>query len=541
MLAWLKDRQTRRDLVWITLIALVVQAFWALRMSYPTYFDAFYYTTNAQRIAEGHGLTQEIIWQYLDQPERLPVPSFTYWMPLPAFIAALGYKVHDSFRAAQIPFWLMASFLPWMSYAIAWHLRKTRWMARTAALFTAAGGYYAAYWNQPTTFVLFAWAGGGCLLALAWAHERKRWEGWLFAGVLAGLSHLSRADGLLLLGVAGIIWLYDVMAWWKRRSQAQDAQGDRFAALQSLIAFGFIFVGGYLLVMGGWFWRTYQLVGSPMSTVGTQTIFLTAYNDLFSYGRSFDLASYLDWGFVNILKSKAVAASLGIQTFIAVTGLTVFVFFMMWAWIKLGCSKRTGSFLRPFSWYLVLLYSIMIFVFTFPGQRGSLLHSSVAVWPWSMALAAIGVDYAVDWMADRRPAWQPEPAKRLFAVVFVILVFVVSFVVSSTQPLQTEQAAIYKQVADMIPPDSVVMTGDPPGVYYHTRLPAVAMPNEPPEMLPVISEQLGVTHLLLDSERPPTLADLHDEKISLPALKKMHDFGDGYVLYQFVHVENEGE
>lgn len=540
MLQFLRDRQTRRDLLWITMIALVVQAFWALRMAHPTYFDAFYYTTNAQRLAEGHGFTQEVVWQYLDQPESLPVPSFTYWMPLPALIAAAGYAVNDSFRAAQLPFWLMASFLPWMSYGIVWHLKRTRWMARTAALFTAAGGYYAAYWNQPTTFVLFAWVGGGCLLALAWAHEEKKWGYWLLAGTLAGLSHLSRADGMLLLGVAGIIWLYDVIAHWKRKKGSRLNSKGQIPHLRSLIFFGFAFVGGYLLIMGGWFLRTYQLIGSPMSAVGTQTIFLTTYNDLFSYGRSFDLASYLNWGFANILKSKAEAASLGIQTFIAVTGLTVFVFFMVWAWIKLGRNKRTGPFLRPFTWYTLLLYSIMIFVFTFPGMRGSLLHSSAALWPWSMALAAIGIDYAVDWVANRRPAWQPEPAKRLFAGVFILLVFVVTFAVSSTQPLQIEQAAVYKAMADMVPEKSVLMTGDPPGVYYHTRLPAVAMPNEPPEMLPVIAVQLGVDYLLLDSERPPTLADLHDENITLPELEKVYDFGEGYVLYQFVNLEDGG-
>ncbi|MBE2225374.1 MAG: hypothetical protein IAF02_27810, partial [Anaerolineae bacterium] len=89
MIQFLRDRQTRRDLLWITLVALVVQAFWALRITHPTYFDAFYYTTNAQRLAEGYGFTQEVIWQYLDQPESLPVPSFTYWMPLPAMIAAV--------------------------------------------------------------------------------------------------------------------------------------------------------------------------------------------------------------------------------------------------------------------------------------------------------------------------------------------------------------------------------------------------------------------------------------------------------------------
>jgi hypothetical protein len=540
MLSWLKENQTRRDLLWITLIALIVQAFWASRITHPTYFDAFYYTTNAQRLAEGHGLTQEIIWQYLDQPESLPVPSFTYWMPLPALIAAAGYTIHDSFRAAQLPFWLMASFLPWLSYGIGWHLRHTRWMARTAALFTAAGGYYAAYWNQPTTFVLFAWVGGGCLFALAWAHESKKWGYWLLAGVLAGLSHLARADGMLLLGVAGVIWLYEAGAWWQYKNRSNDTDGTTSASIQSLLLWGVIFIIGYFMIMGGWFWRTYQLIGSPMSTVGTQTIFLTTYNDLFSYGRSFDLASYLEWGIANILRSKAEAASLGIQTFIAVTGLTVFVFFMVWAWIKLARRKSTALFLRPYTWYILLLYGIMIFIFTFPGQRGSLLHSSAALWPWSMALAAIGIDFAVDWIADRRPAWQPEPAKRLFAVVFIILVFVVSLAVSSTQPLQTEQAAIYKQMAEMIPADAVVMTGDPPGVYYHTRLPAVAMPNEPPEMLPLIASQFGVDFLLLDADRPPPLADLHDEKVLLPELTKVHDFGEGFVLYKFTSNESEG-
>lgn len=548
MLAWLKEKQTWHDLLWITLIALVVQAFWALRISHPTYFDAFYYTTNAQRLAEGHGFTQEVIWQYLDQPQSLPVPSFTYWMPLPAIIAALGYTISDSFRAAQVPFWLMAGFLPWMSYGIAWHLKHSRWMARTAALFTAAGGYYAAYWNQPTTFVLFAWVGGGCLLALAWAHESKKWGYWLLAGLLAGLSHLTRADGILLLGVAGIIWLYEVMGWWRKRKDSRLKIESMPVNLQpfdklrpsSLIFFGFAFAGGYLLIMGGWFWRTYQLIGSPMSTIGTQTIFLTTYNDIFSYGRSFDLVSYLDWGLVNILRSKAQAASLALQTFIAVTGLTVFVFFMVWAWVKLGRNKRTGSFLRPFTWYILVMYGIMIVVFTFPGQRGSLLHSSAALWPWSMALAAIGIDFAIDWIADRRSAWQPEPAKRLFAVVFIFLVFVVSFAVSITQPLQTDQAVIYRQLGEMLPPGSVVMTGDPPGLYYHTRLPSVAMPNEPPEILPQIAAQFGVDYLLLDADRPPPLADLHDEKVSLPQLKKIHDFGDGYVLYQFVGIEEDG-
>ena len=117
-----KQPKIWRDLLWISAAALAIQAFWALRLAHPSYFDAYYYTTNGQRLAGGYGFTEEIIWQYLDDPAGLPIPSHTYWMPLPAIIAAIGYGFNNSFRAAQFPFWLMAGLLPLMSYAISWRL-----------------------------------------------------------------------------------------------------------------------------------------------------------------------------------------------------------------------------------------------------------------------------------------------------------------------------------------------------------------------------------------------------------------------------------
>ena len=534
MFHFLRQRQTRRDLLWITLLALAVQAFWALRMSHPTYFDAFYYTTNAQRLAEGYGFSEQIIWQYLDGPESLPTPSFTYWMPLPALIAAAGYAVSDSFRAAQFPFWLMAGFLPWLSYAIAWRLKEERWIARTAALFTAAGGYYTAYWVQPSTFVLFAWVAGGCLLALAWAHERGNGRYWFLAGLLAGLSHLARADGLILAGVAGLIWLRSMVNWQSSMVNGQRKRSLTIVNRQSSIVNLFLLLAGYFLIMAPWFWRTYQLTGQPMSAIGTQTIFLTTYDDLFSYGRSFTLGSYLDWGWGDILRSKLTAASLAGQTFIAVTGVTVFTFFFVWAWIRLARQEETRRFLRPFTWYTLILYGAVILIFTFPGQRGTLLHSSAALWPWSMALAAAGIDIAVDWIAARRPAWRPAQAKRIFAPAFVLMLFLLSVAVSGRQPLQQEQAAIYRQIGEMLPAGSVVMTGDPPGLYYHTRLPAIVTPNEPPEIMLQAARQFNADYLLFDADLPSPLAALYQEKISLPQLQKVHDFGDGFVLYRFI-------
>ncbi len=67
-------------------------------------------------LAQGYGFSEKIIWQYLDDPQGIPTPSHTYWMPLTSILAAAGYAIQDNFRAAQIPFWLLSGFLPLLSY-----------------------------------------------------------------------------------------------------------------------------------------------------------------------------------------------------------------------------------------------------------------------------------------------------------------------------------------------------------------------------------------------------------------------------------------
>ena len=364
------------------------------------------------------------------------------------------------------------------------------------------------------------------MLALALAQQNSRKLTWLIAGILAGLSHLARADGLLLLAVGGWVWLLRLRDWRLETTRPKTS-------LQSLISNLLIFILGYFLIMGGWFWRTWQVTGRPLSTVGTETIFLTNYDDLFAYGRHANPADYLAWGWGNILQSKLAALSLAAQTFIGVTGLTAFSFFFIWAWIKLGRDERLGRFLRPFTWYTPIVFGAMSLIFTFPGQRGSLLHTSTALWPWSMALAAAGIGFAVDWMAARLSHWQPERAKPLFASLFIVVVFVVSLAVSGGQPLREDNAAIYAQIGAFLPPDAVVMSGDAPGFHYHTGLPAIIVPNEPPEILPQIAARYGAAYLILDEDRPKPLADLYEGRVSLPQIQPVQQFGADTILYRF--------
>ncbi|HSM57305.1 MAG TPA: glycosyltransferase family 39 protein [Candidatus Sulfomarinibacteraceae bacterium] len=519
--------QLVRRFWWLALLGLTLQAFWALRLDHPTYFDAYYYTSNAQRLADGQGFSEEIIWQYLDNPQGLPHPSHTYWMPLASIIGAGGYLLTGSFRGAQAPFWLMAGLLPLLGYAVNWHLTGERRQAYAAAAFTAVGGYYTAYWVQPTTFVLFAWTGGLCLLALGLAQEKGAPRYWVLAGLTAGLSHLTRADGVLFLALAAALWLLAFARrgpWQKRSRQAWRPSFLNLALL----------VGGYLVVMAPWFWRTWQISGSILSTVGTQTIFLTEYDDVFAYNRTFTAGDYLAWGLDNIILSKLRALWLAVQTYIAVPGLTAFSFFAVAGWFWARRRERRARFLRPFTWYAVLLLVTMSLVFTFPGQRGSLLHSSTALWPWSMALVPAGVAAAVEWVAARRRRWRPQQAQRLFLVAFVLMAFVITLVVASGQPLAEKEAALYEQIGATVPPGSIVMTGDPTGFHYHSGLPAVVTPNEPPEVMVQAAQHFGVDYVLLDENRPAPLKALYEGQVQSEWLSFVQDFGDGYHLYAFV-------
>lgn len=497
------SRKTKRDLIWITALSLLVQLFWAARLSHPSYFDAYYYSINGRQLATGQGWTEPIIWQYLDAPADLPAPSHTYWMPLTSIIAAGGHLLAgDSFRAAQLPFVLLTSTLPLLAYAIARRFSPERWAARTAAFFTMAGGYYAGQWNQPSTFALFAWVAGGGLFVLGMALEQPKSRLWFAAGVLAGLSHLTRADGVLLLAVGLLLLLI-----LKEAGLFEKAQ---------LLA---VYIGGYLAVMGGWFIHMWRVTGSPLSTVGTQTMFLTTYDDTFAYGRQFSLQSYLDWGMGNILRSKLTAVSLSLQTFIAVTGMFFLVGFIVWAWIKLGRSERTRLFLWPFSLYTIALYASMSLIFTFPGQRGSLFHSSTALWPWAMALAAVGIGFVVEWVATLLPHWRPEKSKPLFATLFVIIVFVISIVLSGARPNNDDEAALYADLGAQMGAGERVMLGNPLAFQYHTAIPAVMLPNEPAAVVLEAMARYDIDMLLLDPDRVQPMTDLYDGNIVVPELE----------------------
>jgi len=508
------------DLFVIALIGLLLHGAISLRLEHPTYMDAYYYSTNGRRLAEGHGFTEMIIWQFLDEPAGLPNPSHTYWMPLPSLLAAGGFRLVGGFRGAQIPFWVLAGLLPLLAYVISQNLARQRWQAWTAALLTASGGFYLNFLGQPSTFAPFAWAGAFCLLALARANDPASPTFWWFlAGLAAGIGHLTRADGVLLVVVGLILLTLQMVSGSPGQGQATTR---RTASARGI----FWLLAGYLLTMGAWFVRTWILSGRLLSTVGTQTIFLTTYDDLFAYGRSFDLSHLLDWGWRNILGSKLQGVSVAIQTFVAVGCLIFLTPFVLYGWYRLQHEPSRRHLLQPVTWYTLALFGAMSMLFTFPGERGGLFHSSAALWPWFMALAAAGIDGAVEWASARLPHWQPERAKRIFAGLFIMVAFVTSMTIGLIRDPDNYEAVVYPKVGARLPDTAIVMVGDAPAFYFHTGIPAISVPNEPVNVLLQVAKRYGVTHLVLDKDHPLPLASLYSGALSDPALQWIGDVED---------------
>ena len=513
--------------------------------------DAAYSYDIALNLAKGEGFVEPFLWNYLDDPAGLPHPSHLYWMPLPTILAWLGMIAFGhTYRAAQVLFVVLSALLPLVSYWVALQITHRRFYGWLAGLLTIFSGYYVLYWGHTDNFTPFALAGSLSLIA-AWQATRRaeeqrggareqgsdadqglknhhvwRRSAWaLAAGGLVGLAHLSRADAPLLLVAI-------VLSTIRHRTLSPGSSiGNRKSIIESFGVYHLIFViSGYLLVMCPWFLRNWALIGTPLSTSGSQTLWLTTYDDLFSYGRELSLRTYLAWGWGNILHSKLEALWLNTQTVIAVLGLVFLVPLVVIG----GWRQRKHALFRLAACYAGLLLVAMTFVFTFPGPRGGLFQSGGLLLPFIFTAALVGLDVAIEWAATRRRAWDANSAKHVFGAGLVALAVLVSGFVycrALAQPTTSQTGyTVYGQLVDWLNDrgqiEQVVMLGDPPGYWYEGGGPSIALPNEPVETVLAVADRYGARYLVLAGNRPGSLAQLYAGDISHPRLPLVHTFSD---------------
>ena len=408
----------------------------------PGYMDADYYFATALRIARGEGFSEPFLWNYLDNPQGLPHPSHAYWMPLTSLLAAAGMAVFDTFTflAARSGFLLLAGLVPPLTALLSFRLNQDRFLATLSGLLAVFPVFYLPFLPVTDTFVLYMVLGVSffLLISCSRSHPHRPAHLFLLGLLLAGLMHLSRADGLLWVLVAIVAGsYYSHLTTRDSRLATHDSRlTTRISRLASTSA---LILLGYLLIMGPWLLRNVHVFGTPLAPGGSLALWLTNYDELYAYPA--DQLTFSRWwgsGIKSILQARLWALGQNLQTALAVQGSIILLPLIVWgAWHhRRDLRVRIGVL----AWLLTL--AAMTLAFPFAGARGGFFHSGAALQPLFWALAPAGLERFIAWGTRSRPlfivgervigwgsaanGWKKQQARIVFSSAVIILVISLS-------------------------------------------------------------------------------------------------------------------
>ena len=521
-----------RYLLFLGALGLAVYLLVAVFQHTPGYMDAEYYYAGGLRLAGGKGFTEPFIWNYLDNPPGLPHPSHTYWMPLASLVAYLGILLSGSaeFPVARWGFILAAACVPVISAILAHRFTPRRDAALLAGLLAVFSPFYLPYLPTSDTFGLVMLLGGLWLLT---AQRPIYLRGGrlgdlspLLLGLLSGLMHLARADGViwLIAALLAAVWLPDL---------TQGRSTQRFSRVLATLL-------GYLLVMGPWLLRNQGLFGSLLTPSGGKALWFVEYDDLYAFpGALVTPARWWASGIDQILRARLWGLGQNLQTLLAVQ-LSIFILPLVIAglwFLRRERSVRLGVFI----WLSIL--SLMTLLFPYAGARGGFFHSGAGVQPLFWACVPAGLEGFIAW-GSRKRGWQIDQARRVFQGGLIVLSLTLSLIVVSSrvvganwrQPAWDSSSVSSTALAESLAKSGVdqkeiVMLNNPPGFFLASGQMAISIPNGGVEPLLAAARQYGAGYVLLEANHPAGLASLYAHPGDQPGLHYVTSF-DGAHLFE---------
>ncbi len=536
---------SRRRYLVLYLLGTLVAAAAGLLQDVPGYMDAEYYFLGGFRLATGHGFSEPVLWNYLDDPRSLPHPSHAYWMPLASLLVAAGLRLIPAdpslpltgFAAGRLVFLLLAGLLPVLTAQLAHALSGKTSHATLAGLIAVFPIFYLPYLTTTDTFLIYMLLGGAFLWTVGWAFGTTgpptggRGAGSLVLGLLAGLMHLARADGALWVLIAGLAIALaqgDYGAEGSGRSSVS-------AVLRRLGPYWGLTLLGYLVIMGPWMWRNLTVFGTPLAPGGARAVWLTEYNELFAYpAEILTPARWMQSGVRHLIMVRLQAIGIVLVSALAVQGHVYLAPLVVWAvrihWADLRVKVAASA------WAITFL--VMTLVFSEPGWRGGFFHSGAALQPLIWALAPSGLEAFIEWGVRRRD-WRKKQAWGIFS--FAILLFgalLTTFNARSRilgpgpEGNQWRQSTLNYQQVDQLLDGSgagdgdVVLVNNPPGFYVATGRPAIAIPDGDLAPLFAVSERYSGRYLVLESNHPDGLDELYGHPEGVAGLRYLGSIAD---------------
>jgi hypothetical protein len=313
-----RPKMSWRHYLILFIIGLLVPFAISRFQNLPGYMDADYYFAGGVELAKGNGFNEPYLWNYLDDPQGLPHPSHTYWMPLASIVSAIGMWIagQTTYAAGRFPFILLSACVPVLTATLAFDISRNSLLAIISGLLSIFSLYYAPFMPVPDNYAIFMMLGSSFLLL---APRKGKWTP-VALGALAGLMTLARSDGLLWLGLAGLTVM------WKSTNKNDGTKNSFQEWITLIVPAGLLVTLGYLIVMGGWHYRSYTLFDSFMTPGGRRLLWLENYNQTFSYpADTITREGFLNagWGAAINVRLKALGSNFG-NTFAAQGGIFLF-------------------------------------------------------------------------------------------------------------------------------------------------------------------------------------------------------------------------
>jgi 4-amino-4-deoxy-L-arabinose transferase-like glycosyltransferase len=523
---------TRRDLFLLFIIGSLVSIFIAQFQTLPGYMDADYYFGGGLRLVQGHGFSEPYLWNYLADPQSLPAPSHAYWFPLASIVAAAGMWVtgQASYAAARLGFVLLAAVVAPFTATLAFRLTSNRGSSFLSGLLACFSIYYAPFLPATDNYAIYMLVGASFFLLLSTLQKSDKNIKLIFFGFggISALAALARSDGLLWLGMSGL-----VAFWYAPRADQFSIR--QFAASLVLV------LAGFLLLTSPWYARNLSTFGTPMAPGGSRALWLTNYNDTFAYPAStLTFRSWLASGWDAILRAR-VAALLSptsgnlLNAFGAQGGIFLFPFILIGLW---KFRRDTRVRLAVLAW-LLLLFAMTV-VFPFAGPRGAFFHGGAALQPMWWSLAPVGLDALITFarsknLFDDRAFIIFRGALVAIAVLMTAVIFIMrvlpGWAREDGQYLSVENHLVHHGARS----DSIVVVSNPPGYYVVTGRSAIVIPNGGLTVVLAAADQFGADYLVLEPDSlMPDLNDLYNHPDQFPDLAYLGET-DGIRVFKIAH------
>ena len=432
--------------------ALGLRLVLALQLPFPQLDDPAGYLQLARSLAGGRGLVSDVLWSYWVSFPSVTHPSNEFWMPLASVLMAGSIRLWgDTLFAAQLPGILAGSLLAPLAYGMGrtlWPAQR-RWAVLAAVLLVpnAALVYQAVSADSSALYTLLATL---ALFVGALAIDRQRISWGLLAGVLCGLSYLTRSHGLVLPAAIGLIALIRL---WRRP--------------RLLIGFIAALALGFFALIVPWWLRNRAVFGATQPIPLTSIVASRGYEDWFNYTNQPTLAALarMGWGTFLGYRVEALLKALGV--------ILTMTFPFGFIGLPIALLRRETIF-RVFLIYAAALYLGVCLVLPSAAITGSFYHSAGPFVVW----AALGSSYAVKYLFER-------PRVRVLSVAGYALIaglaigqtaLAWSSAIATSRVQGQQFAAIARWVQANVPPGEPIITTQANTLNYVTGHPALTLP-----------------------------------------------------------------